>query len=44
MSPVPSEQLTVGGRATEVLLQLGHVKSTVQGLGLQLVVGERGGG
>lgn len=44
LAPVLSKELTVGGHATEVLLQLGHVKGTVQGLGLHLVTGERGGG
>lgn len=44
LAPVLSKELTVGGHATEVLLQLGHVKGTVQGLGLHLVTGERSGG
>lgn len=35
--------LTVRGHSTEVLLQLGHVKSTRQRLALVLVVAERGG-
>lgn len=33
--------LTAGGDAAEVLLQLGHVERRLQGLGVDLVAGER---